>query len=395
MKNFGILKISAIAISAFAMASCMNNELPSIEIDGNPETSKDNEELRVVIGTVTPSTEYSYQVEASTKVEWYIDGTKKTTGSTFEGSKAKNSEIKIKATAISDDYSKVTIEKTVKLDVNGKIIKLDIPRISKNPDKIGAIAARYEANAKGKIDVVNAVSNRSLAYAAATTATMALTIDAIGKVGNDKELYINVENAPTDKITQDLSAKEEFFDIMTIKCGAPGVALGADADITIENSNIEKGMIFKCSSNGNEVQATESGKVVVKTKEMNDLTLSCQVRVEFVDSATVNKDEGFFTVTVGNPAITYFTRSGFVCDYDKNEFITKYLTAKFGQYTENAKQTVKIANNDSKAHVPYSLEQKIYKYKLHFGDLIIDVSAYGPDKLTIEADKAEKFRGDK
>lgn len=395
MKSLGYLKISAIAISVFALASCMSNEVPDIILDSNPQQNQTNEELRVKLGTITPSKNYTYKIDAGTTVEWYIDGTKKTTGSTFEGEKAKDSQIRIEAIAQSSTYSSKKIEKIVLLDVNGKVIKLDIPKVSKNPAKTGAIAARYEANANGSITIENSTANKSLAYIAPTNASLILPKEAIGLVGNDKEFYIDVENAATDNTTQDQLAKEEFFNIMIIKCGTPGTKLQSDADIKISNSNVEKGMIFKCSSNNEEVKASETGNIVVKTNELDDLTLCCKARIELIDSTEVIKDEGFFTVAVGNPTITYYTKSGYTCDFKNNEFITKYLTAKFGEYTENAEQTIKISNSDTKAQVPYSLEQKVYKYKVHFGDLTVDVRSFGPDKLTIEVDKAVKFSIDR
>ncbi len=395
MKSLGYLRISAIAISVFSLASCYNNDVPEIRLDSNPQQNQTNEELRVKLGTITPSKNYTYKIDAGTTVEWYIDGTKKTTGSTFEGEKVKDSQIKIEVIAQSSAYSSKKIEKIVQLDVNGKIIKLDIPKVSKNPTKTSATVAKNDANSKGSTTIENSTANKSLAYNAPTTASMILPKEAISLVGNDKEFYIDIENVATGNTIQDQLVREEFFNIMTIKCGTPGVKLQSDADIKISNSNVEKGMVFKCSSNNEEVKASETGNIVVKTNELDDLTLSCKVRSELIDSTEVIKDEGFFTVAVGNPTITYYTKSGYTCDFKNNEFITKYLTAKFGEYTENAKQTIKISNGDTKAQVPYSLEQKVYKYKVHFGDLTVDVRSFGPDKLNIEVDKAVKFNIDK
>lgn len=389
MKIFrGFLALAATA-AAFTMSSCMDNSIPSVSLTSN--LVKD-ETATVKLGTITQSDNYTFTIKASTKVNLYVDGARVAVANSYKGEKKKNSEITIKADAVSEEYSNVEVTKKVKMDANGKVIYIDIPKIAKGTKTIIASEAKAKAEANGSVAIDNSTTNQKLSYSAATKANIVLSKSAVSNIADDKTLSIDVENASTANIEQVLSTEgvEEDFDVMVIKSATKKVSLGESAKVTVNNSNFEKGMIFKCSNKNEEMVVKEDAKISFDVNELNDYTISCHAIVMLDSISDAVPLEGRFTVPATKPDVTYNTRSGYTCEYNSNEFITKYLNAKFGAYTENGTQTVKIVT-DQKVSVPYKITQKLYHYTVKFGEISIKVKVYGEDELEIITDKAEKY----
>lgn len=395
MKIFRGLLALAATTATLSMTSCMNNDLPAIEFNQN--SGNDNTEVvNVKIGEIKLSKTYKYTVKSSTDVKLFIDDALVNTGSLYnKGEKTMGSEIKIKAIAINDGYSKQEIVKTVKLDANGKVIYLDIPKLASKSSTIAASDAKAKASTDGSVTIENSSSNKSLSYKASTTADLVLSNTAISRVADDKTLAIDVENASTNTIRQEICENaEEDFDVMVVRSASKDVKLGENATVTINNSNFEKGMIFKTSAKNEEKVVENDATISFDINELKDYTISCHAVItldDVTDDDTPAK--GFFDVPVGGTkTITYYTKSGYTCVYQTNEFITKYLDAKFGAYTEQGKQVVTIENNDQHANVPYTINQKLYHYTVSFGSTSVKITVYGADDLVIDAEKAEKYK---
>lgn len=384
--------MAALYAALVSLSSCMNSNLPIIEI--MPENDQaNNSENYVKLGTITKSSTYKYTVKVSTNAEIYIDNIRVAVASNYDkGDKSKNSIIKIKAIATTADYSNVPVEKFVKLDTNGKEIYIDIPKLASKTTTTTAASAKSAASSNGSIKISNSTTNQSFAYNAKTTASLTLTSAALSSVADDKVLGFDIENAASGDIKQENQTQtEEFFNVMTVKATALGTKLGEASKLEINNSNFESGMVFKSSSDSKDIVIDEASNISFNINEMKDYTISCQARILLLDSMEATPVQGFFDVPVGNKSITYNTKSGYICDYTTNEFINKYLTAKFGSYTEQGKQTITIVNNSERANVPYKITQKIYLYQVSFGSITVKVNVYGPDNIEIDSDKAERY----
>ena len=391
MKIFrGFIALAATA-ATLTMSSCMDNSIPTFPVLTNNLTEE--ETVSVKLGTITESDTYKFTIKSSTNVNLYIDGSRVAVAKSYE--KKKNSEITIKAVATSAEYSNVEVIKKVKLDANGKVIYIDIPKLAKNTNAVKASDAKATANANGSVEIDNSSANQKLSYSASTTANIVLSKNAVSSIADDNTLAIDVESASTANIEQELSTEgvEEDFDVMVIRSATKNVSLGESAKVTVNNSNFEKGMIFKCSNKNEELVIKEDSKISFDVNELNDYTISCHAIVMLDSISRAVPLEGRFTVPYGTTDITYNTRSGYICEYGSNEFITKYLNAKFGSYTENGTQTVKISNTEqkAKASVPYKVTQKLYYYTIKFGDISVKVQVYGEDDLEIITDKAERY----
>jgi len=392
MKKFRGTTLAAMSAAVLSLSSCMSNSLPSIDFLQN-RTEEDESVTYVKLGDVTTSNTYNYSIKVSTSAQIYVDGSRVAVSNSYDKGESKvGSTITVKAIATSSDFSKVPVEKTVTLDTNGKTIYIDIPKAATKTSTIEASTAKSTAKANGSINITNSAANQSLAYQAKTSASLNLTSAAISNISDDKKLGIDIENASTCDIMQkNVEYSEEFFNVMTVRSSAYGTKLNETSKLTINNSNFEAGMIFKSSAESSEKAVSTSSNIDFDINELSDFTISCQVRVQLVDSIDDNEVKGFLAVPLGNKSVTYNTKAGYTCAYVANEFINKYLTAKFGTFTDQAKQYVTISNNSDKANVPYTVAQKIYIYKVSFGSITVDVNVYGPDHLTIDTNKAEKY----
>jgi hypothetical protein len=393
MKIFKGFFVVAATAAVFTMTSCMDNSLPSldlVQLANEQEASAQS----VKLGEIFESTTYKYVVKASTKVALNIDGSRVATNNVYEGSAGMYSEIKIKAVAIDNGFSRDTIYKTVKLDANGKNIYIDVPKLASKSQTVKVSDAKVQASANGNATITNSNENKHLSYSASTTANLVLTSSALSKIADDKSLAIDVENASTGMITQALEteAVKEKFAVMVVRNGVKGVSLGEDVKLTINNSNFERGMSFTCSANNETKTIEKDSEINLNVNKLDDYTISCNVVTRLDEITDDIPSKGLLDVgTGGKRTVTYYTKSGYECDYKSNEFITKYLNAKFGAFTDKAKQTIDIENNEGRASVPYEVNQKVYHYTIIFGSLAIQVKAYGPHTIDINKDAATRY----
>jgi hypothetical protein len=397
MKIFKGFFVAATTAAVCTMTSCMNNDVPALDLVQLANEQEASAEA-VELGDITEPTTYKFVVKSSTEVMLDIDGSRVTTGTSYSGSAGMYSEIKIKAVAtaqaIKNGYSSETINKTVKLDANGKNIYIDVPKLASNSQTVKVSDAKAQASANGSATITNSNENKRLSYSASTTANLELTSSALSKIGDDKSLAIDVENASTGKITQVLETEsvEEDFAVMVVRNGVKGVSLGENAKLTINNSNFESGMVFTCSANNETKSVENNSEIEFNVNKLDDYTISCNVVTRLDEITDDTPAKGLLDVAQGGTrVVTYYTKSGYECDYNSNEFITKYLNAKFGAYTDKGKQTIEIVNNDKHASVPYEINQKVYHYTVMFGSLAIQVKVYGPHTIDINKDAATRY----
>ena len=386
MKFSKCLMAAIMFATASTFSACYESDYQAISIDADA-LDKQKEAATVNVDSVVEySKQYTYSISANENADITVDGARVTTGKTFKSAADTNKVINIIA---KNNTTGEVLNKKVTLDTNGKIISLDFPKVNKTTN-LTVAKAKEKAAADGEVSLKN---SGTISYTKSTIATLTMSEAALQKavkdLSDDSSIALTIERPTTTEICQNLSNIEESYDVLTISC-TPNKSLGTEnATLKITNENFEKGMEFNCKEavNGENVVSENGSDLTFEINKLQDVTISCNVKVQLISVDTL-KTEDYFNVSLGNKSINYNTKSGYKCSYTENDFINKYLTAKFGTYTENATRSVVITNKDRLAKVPYTLKQAYYTYNVYFGSVKVIVNVFGKDVLQVHTNKA-------
>ncbi len=396
MKYVKFLSMVMASMTACIVSSCYESSFESIPLDENLNKTSSVVSVAIDSNYVKISDQYSYTIKASSSANIYVNGAKKTLGVSFSSKEKEGTLLTIKAVSASTGE---TIEKSVLLDSNGKIITIDFTMTASAGTGTLVEKAAATAAEEGSVTITNAkAKNQTKQYSAATTASLTLTKSALdkavaGSLKSTDTLSIYVVNPTSTATKQNLSDIVEDFPVMTVKTGSTAANFGSEsANVKIESANFEENMTFFCEELGDnsEVTLSDGGVYEFSTSKLTDFTIKTKVKVELVKTDTL-KSELYFVVPLGNNKLTYATKAGYECTYQSNEFINSYLDAKFGAFREDATRDVTIVNQDQKARVPYTLKQVMYTYNVYFGEVRVVVNVYGADYITVHSSQATKY----
>ena len=404
MKKLNFLLGTLLLASTSVFTSCFSNDIPSIVISGSQGGGNNNND-GVTLGEISQSSNYNYtilcNVAADIRVgKSYESVTKVSSTLSYMGKGGIGEKIYIKATTSVPGYTKDEIKKIVTLDTNGKVIRLTF---AKNPSEATTVDKdrRYaislnEAKEKtvggNSVFVENTPENKMEPYPSVTTD---LKMEIVNSMNNNalnsgtpgEALYtVTAKEAVMSDIEANIGDVDpEWFPVLTIMCKPDGAQFGASpAKVVAKNKYFATGMVFRCKGAVKDVAELDpnGGSVTMQFSHFSDYIIESEVKVHY-ESVREIETQTLLDCKVGNHTYNYFVYSG--CQYDdhSNEFINKYLEAKFGKYQYAAKGEFVISNLSQRATVPYTVRQKVYTYRVTFGKIPYSVDVYGPEKLFI------------
>lgn len=409
MKKIHFLLGALMLASTSVFTSCFSNDIPEIVINGNAgggTTGSDG----VQIGDVIPAENYTFTIICNVTANIYINGSRVASSSKYIGKGGIGEKILIKANTTVPGFSEDEIVKELTLDSNGKIVRLNfakIPTSATASDLMPYALSVNDANSMTnpsnpgfKADtlyVENKKENKKEPYPGKITdARMAiyndLVTNAISKGIDPKMLFtITAREAVLTGIDQNVKEGSEWFPVLTLICTPDGADFGdKPAIVTVKNPNFERGMRFQCLGAVQDaavISNKNGGEVTMKFPHFSDYIIESQANVKKVGESTI-KTQSLLDCKVGNHKYTYMVYSGCKYDYDTNDFINKYLVAKFGPKAFEGSGEITISNLSSRATIPYTITQKVYKYKVEFGDITVNVDVYGPEDVFVDTDNA-------
>ncbi|MCR5313838.1 MAG: hypothetical protein K6E54_09435 [Bacteroidaceae bacterium] len=375
--SFGAMLCAATCM----FSSCYESGLQSLEL--NTDSLKNQEEattVKINQSDVTYPTDYTYSITANSSADIVVNNSKVTQGSSYKGSAKVGTLLNIEATSRSTSE---TITKMVTLDANGKKIVIDFQRDGSKTNKKVSNALNSAAT-DGAVTIYGTskqlYSNAITSYI--TFSEKALNAAISNGLSTEDNLLIQPKNPTSSTIAQNLDAVTENIDLLTITTSPENIKLGSEtATIALTSENFEKNMSFSCEGIG-KIEMMDAHTIQFDVNELKDYTITADVKVEYNGTDSIT-DGNYFKVPIGNQDITYYTKSGYTCTYTSNDFINKYLKAKFGEYTDKAVRTIKIRNTQQTASVRYEICQAVHHYKVYFGDMKLDVDVYGGDRITV------------
>lgn len=245
--------------------------------------------------------------------------------------------------------------------------------------------------------VTNSVENqKQITGNSATVVTMSVPQSALAEWN---KLNWSVSALVSDSNTNKIPDSNRYVHVMTLKTD-PTMEdhrlTGAPVKYSISNSNIELGMTFLAvNPDGNlPVDCTElsAGKIGLKTSNLSSIDLYLAYVATVVDSTTVI-DTVKIDVKIGRheylipiPAV-----SGAKYSSVSNELISNSINALFGKYTEYKTISTQIENLDKRCTAPAYIEQKIYTYRVIFGNETVEVKVYQTPDIIVDMSKAEEY----
>ena len=405
MKKFKFLFGALLLASTSVLTSCFSNDIPSIVINGNQGQGQGS--IPVELGEISQSSNYTYTIVCNVAADIRVgksfsDVQKVSSTLTYTGKGGIGEKIYIVASTTVPGYTTAKIEKVVTLDSNGKVITLTF---AKNPtEQTTADADRKYAiplnEAKEKtadgshIFVENTPANKKEPYPNRTTdvkmeITNPMTNSALANGASGESLYtITGMQAVMNGVNSNLDdVPGEWFPVLGLRCNPDGAKFG-DANpavVTVTNKDFETDMTFRCKGAiGDAVSnVPQGGSVTVKFSHFSDYVIESEVRIVCLKETETVETKSLLDCKIGNLTYKYFVYSGCEYSYHDNEFINRYMEAKFGkkQYAGTGEFTV--SNQYQRATVPYTVKQVKTKYRAYFGELQIDFWVYGPEEIEV------------
>jgi len=413
MKKLNFLCGALMLVSTSVFTSCFSNDIPSIVISGSTGVNGTGGD-GVSIGEVSQSSNYTYSVicnvAADIRVgESFDKVTKVSSTSSYTGKGGIGEKVYIIASTSVNGYTKDEIRKVVTLDSNGKVITLTF---AKNPSEQTTSNLPYaitldeakEKTASGDVIYVeNTKANKREPYPAKVTdvkmtVTNQMVTNALsnGSKGSDL-LSVTAKEAVMTGVNENVETTTEWFPVLNIMCKPDGAKFNdSPAKVTVTNPYLEKGMNFRCPGAVGDlaVLAAEGGSIDMQFAHFSDYIVESEVKVELKRDENGNpvtetiKTQTLLDCKIGNHTYNYFVYSG--CEYadHSNEFVNKYLEAKFGQKAYSAKGEFTVSNLSSEATVPYTVTQVVNVYVVTFGSVPYTVKVYGPEEIYVDKTNA-------
>lgn len=408
MKKLNFLFGALLLASTSVFTSCFSNDIPSIVI--NPSQGPTNRENDgVSIAQITQSSNYAYTIQCNVAADIrvgksYESVQKVSSTSSYTGKGGVGEKIYIMATTSVPGYTTEPVKKTVTLDANGKVVTITF---AKNPSEATSVDAnrKYaislneakEKTADGReISIENTEVNKKEPYPNGKTdvhmyITNPMTVNALNAGTPGEALYtITAKEAVMSGVNQDLNEGPEWFPVLGLMCKPDGAQFGSSpARVVVNSPYFEKGMNFRCvgAVDNKVILDANGGSVSMKFPHFSDYIIESEVTVEKIGIDSI-KTQTLLDCKVGNLTYTYFVYSGCDYDYHANEFMNKYLEAKFGKKKFESKGEFTVSNLSSRATIPYTITQAVHKYKVTFGDIPILVNVYGKEDLYVDTTKA-------
>lgn len=408
MKKINFLLGTMLLASTSVLTSCFSNEIPEIVINGSAGGGSMTDD-GVKLGEILPSENYTYTIVCNVSANIYINGARVASSSQYTGKGGIGEKITIKATTTTPGYTTDEITKIVTLDSNGKVIRFNFaknPTSATKEDKMPYAVSVEDAKemtdassasfVSDPIVVENTKTNKKEPYPGTTTdVKMTLwgetVIKALNSGVDPKALFtITARDAVMTGIDQNNNEGKEWFPVLTLTCTPDGAQFGdKPAVVNAANPYFEKGMSFRCLGAVQDAAklAPNGGSVEIKLSHFSDYIVESEVNVKKVGESEV-RTQTLLDCKIGNHKYPYFVYSGCDYDYRSNGFMNKYLEAKFGPKTYSAKGEITISNLSSRATVPYTVVQKVFKYVVSFGDIDVNVDVYGPEDVFVDTDNS-------
>lgn len=412
MRKFNFLFGALLLASASLFTSCFSNDIPSIVINGSAGGGDNGKEVK--IEKVTQSNNYTYTImcnaAADIRVGKNFDNLQKVASTlSYTGKGGIGERICIRVTPNVPGYVTDTIKKEITLDTNGKVIYLTFAKnpseqTTADPNRKYAIPLNeaLEKTADGShIFIENTPANKKEPYPTRTTdvkmeITHQMTENALANGASGESLYsITAKEAVMTGVKCNLDPVEEWFPVLSVMCkpdGANFVKASTDpATVIVTNKDFESDMSFCCDGSSSFSVAPEGGSVTMKFNHFSDYTIKSFVKIERDEANDdIVETKTLLEAKVGNLTYNYFVYSGCKRDglYMDNEFINKYLEAKYGKFRYEGKGEITVENTSQRATVSYTVTQKVYGYKATFGSLVIRFQVYGPEEIVVDVDKA-------
>lgn len=408
MKKLNLLCGALVLVSTSVLTSCFSNDIPSIVISGSQgggATGTDG----VQIGTIEQASNYNYSIVCNVAADIRVgksfdDVQKVSSASTYSGKGGIGEKIYIVASTSTSGYTKDEIRKVVTLDSNGKVIRLTFAKDATEATASSAFPYAIsldDANAKtaggGVIYIENTIPNKREPYPNTTTdvkmeISNPMVINAFANGSKGSDLFtITAKQAVMTGINENVESVTEWFPVLNIMCHPDGAKFGdSPAKAIVTNQYLEKGMNFRCKGavNDQAVLAPNGGSVTMQFAHFSDYIVESEAQVERTGVVEEVKTQTLLDCKVGNHTYKYFVYSGCDYDYHSNEFINKYLEAKFGQKAYAGTGEITISNLSSRATIPYTVTQTKVQYKVTFGSLPMYVWVYGPEEVEVDTDNA-------
>lgn len=408
MKKINFLLGTMLLASTSVLTSCFSNEIPEIVITGSAGGGSSTDD-GVKLGEILPAENYTYTVVCNVSANIYINGARVASSSQYTGKGGIGEKITIKATTTAPGYTKDEISKIVTLDANGKVIRFNFTKVPTSAvETDGLPYAVSVGSAKELTDptspsylsdpivIENTKVNKKEPYAGTLTdAKMTIYGETVVKALNagidPKSIFtITAKEAVMTGVDQNNNEGQEWFPVLSLICTPDGAQFGDKPVLgTVSNPYFEKGMNFHClGAVQDEAKLSENGgSVDVKFAHFSEYIIESQANVKKVGEDEI-RTQTLLDCKIGNHKYTYFVWSGCDYDYRSNGFINKYLEAKFGPKTYAPKGEITISNLSSRATVPYTVVQKVFKYVVSFGDIDINVNVYGPEDVFVDTDNS-------
>jgi len=415
MKKTKFLLGALMLISTSVLTSCFSNDIPEIVINGGGGSGSTEDNVKINQDDIYKSNSYSYSIQSNISAHINVNGSLVVAGTSYSGKGGIGDEITITATPDVKGYGPATIEKKVKLDTNGKSIKIVFVKESVSifdsfPYSISlqdAFDKTDETNAatfvSNPIVVKNAPANRYEAYSSTST-DLTMTVShatvetAMKNLSGDKVLNVAAKGVALTDVKQNLENVDEWFPVMVIETEPDGAQFGSNpVTVEVTNKYFEKAMNFRCEDAVNgKVKVSDNGKVSVDFAHFSDHVIETEATVVLDNNATSTiTTQTLIDCKIGNQAYNYFLYSGWKCDFaQQNEIIKNYLDAKFGPYSYAARGEVTISNLSARASVPITITQTVYTYHVYFGTIDLTVTVYGPEDKNspfVDVDKAVTY----
>lgn len=427
MKKTKFLLGALMLISTSVLTSCFSNDIPEIVINGGGGSGSTEDNVKINQDDIYKSNSYSYSIQSNISAHINVNGSLVVAGTSYSGKGGIGDEITITATPDVKGYGPATIEKKVKLDTNGKSIKIVFVKESVSifdsfPYSISlqdAFDKTDETNAasfvSNPIVVKNAPANRYEAYSSTST-DLTMTVShatvetAMKNLSGDKVLNVAAKGVAITEVKQNLENVDEWFPVMVIETQPDGAKFESNpVTVEVTNKYFEKAMNFRCVDPSdptckkdddavvnNQVSVLGDGKISMKFNHFSDHVIATEATVVLDNNATSTiTTQTLIDCKIGNQAYNYFLYSGWKCDFaQQNEIIKNYLDAKFGPYSYAARGEVTISNLSARASVPITITQTVYTYHVYFGTIDLTVTVYGPEDKNspfVDVDKAVTY----